>query len=45
NTLILLVFTKLCKDENIMKQVGFKTYESQKRYRKYYYANSNENKG
>ncbi|WP_141537073.1 tyrosine-type recombinase/integrase [Bacillus thuringiensis] len=44
NTFILKMFQQQCTDEHIVKQVGFKTHESLKRYRKYY-TNSNENKG
>ncbi|WP_033666333.1 tyrosine-type recombinase/integrase [Bacillus toyonensis] len=44
NTFILRMFQQQCTDEHIVKQVGFKTHESLKRYRKYY-TNSNENKG
>jgi integrase len=43
NTFILRMFQQQCTDEHIMRQVGFKTPESLKRYRKYY-TNSNDKK-
>ncbi|PEX16968.1 tyrosine-type recombinase/integrase [Bacillus cereus] len=43
NTFILKMIQQQCTAEHIVKQVGFKTYVSLKRYNTYY-ENSNENK-